>query len=346
MPFELLKEVYGRLKLDNFDLGWGDPHFLLNLLSSQYGFLTSGVTIPEIKLLTYSPDEGEEELLELVKLITEKLTHRQYSYYCITNGATQAINSAMRVLAKSRGVTTAVTSHFGYPYYTQMIERHPMLWRKKVDLTQYKGNTEDELYIIDSPSNPFGEQLHYGPARMWAGNNTIWDAVYHNDIYNAILRTQPGHDIYVNSFSKLLGLTGVRVGWFATNDRQLYDLMSKDSLYENATVSKVSQELVIDILNRVDLDNFMRLGRSSLNANRQVLQENLSSLLGTDVQERGMFYCAEVDDKMFDLFDRANVTYVKLNKGDTQMIRLNIGQTHDILTKAVKSVLNADRRKK
>ena len=323
---ELMKEL---------DLGWGDPHFLLEILGKTYSPPMGSSLAPQN--CTYAPECGDETLLRYVRDITEHTTGLKYKYYLITNGATQALNTVMRVWKDRYCHKNVVTSQLGYPYYPDMVGKTDLNY-VKTDLKTYEADEKD-IILVDSPSNPLGDQS----ARTFF-TNTVWDAVYHNQIYNACPAIKPVHKAYVGSFSKLLGLTGARVGWIATNDICEFDDFRRDSLMENATVSKLSQKYVKNVLEGIDLIEFMRLGKNSLDQNREELQK-LSSLLGSNVQEKGMFYSAEVDLKMYELFQRAEVKFVPLSYDDKLLIRLNIGQTNDILKKAVKAIQKTDRRK-
>lgn len=329
--------------MEKINMGWGNPYFLLELLENMYCFTPSNLT--PITSMVYEEDDGNAELLKYCKQITEKTSGNTYKYYYITNGATQAINSIMRVWAREKQLLYCVTSKTGYPYYPMMINNNALLAHKRVDLSSYSGNSADDMVIVDSPSNPLGEQLTGGPINnRFFPTNTVWDSVYHNKIYNACPIVKPAHDVYVNSFSKLLGLTGARVGWVATNNKNDYNSFMSDSLHENATVSKISQDLMVDILNNINLDKFMELGKNYLDQNREDISK-ISGILGTEVQNVGMFYSAEVDDKMFKLFDSANIEYKKFNIEEKQFIRLNIGQTHGIINQAVKNILKKDKIK-
>ena len=326
------------------DCAWGDPYFLLEILQNLY---EPGLYAPlSIKDCNYAPDLGEEKLLKYCRDITKQTTGREYKYFCITNGATQAINSTLRSWYNNKIIDIVWTSKLGYPFYPNMIAKTGLIHRK-ANLSKYMINdlkiNADFAVIIDSPSNPLGEQTILN-TNFNNSKCKIWDAVYHNKIYNACPIIQPNHEVYISSFSKLLGLTGARIGWLATDNKQYFDIITSDSLYENATVSKPSQRLVIDILDQLDLDHFMLLGKNSLDQNRQIVQK-LSHLIGTDVQESGMFYCAEVDQKILDIFDLANVKYVVLKEGSEQYIRLNIGQTSDILNKLVNRIQSIDAKK-
>jgi len=321
--------------MEELDLGWGDPYFLLEILGKMYSPSMGSSLAPQN--CTYAPDAGDPELLLHIKAITEHTTGNEYKHYLITNGATQAINTILRSWKGMYGYKNAVTSHLGYPYYPHMIGKSGLNY-VTADLNKYEADHKD-IMVIDSPSNPMGEQLSKN-----FETSTIWDAVYHNLIYNACPAIKPAHNVYVGSFSKLLGLTGSRVGWIAANDITEFNAFRHESLMENATVSVPSQKYVKNILQTIDLMEFMKFGKNSLDQNREELQK-LASLTGTDVQERGMFYCFEVDSKMQKLFQDAGIKYVSPAFGDTQLIRLNIGQTNAILKKAVKAVQKTDKVK-
>lgn len=327
--------------MEKLDLGWGDPYFLLDILNKKF----SRVMIIDFNKMTYEADKGNEHLLKCVKQITEHLTGNKYKHYLITNGATQAINSVIRVWKEERDIISCATSPLGYPFYPGMIKKAE-IGQNRVDLNTYEPSI-NEMTIVDSPSNPLGEQ--FGSSIYIKDNrNVVWDAVYHNPIYNAEKLKQPNHEVFVGSFSKLLGVTGARVGWIAMNGDYDFELIAEESLLENATVCRLGQNLVSNILSKMGgiagLEDFMDIGRKTLDNNRSIL-DGISKLLNFPVQEKGMFYCAQVDQKMYDLFDNSNIKYVKFDYQNNQFIRLNIGQTSDILQKAVKQIKKTDRRK-
>lgn len=327
--------------IKKLDLSWGNPYFLLQVLNNEITKTFSGATWDFMDVI-YEEDAGNEALLEKCKQITEMLTGNKYKHYLITNGATQAINTIMRTWNYERGIVYCVTGKLGYPFYPEMIDKNG-LWQKKVDLSSHNIDLSDEMVLVDSPSNPLGEQISdmiYVKDRQ----NVVWDAVYHSKIYNANMLRTPNHEVYVNSFSKLLGLTGSRVGWLATNDTYDYEQFKKESLYENATVSQPSQKLIIEVLQSIDINNFIDKGRRSLERNRDII-DGISSLVGGEVQEIGMFYSFHVDKKMIDLFNKSDIGYVLFDVDGDKMMRLNIGQTSDILQKAVRRIRKIDGRK-
>lgn len=323
--------------MKELDLSWGNPYFLLEILDQQMIHYKKAV---DFKNMSYEADNGNPELLKKVAQITEETTGNKYKHYIITNGATQALNTVMRVWERDRELIQVTTTEFGYPYYPEMIDKTMTMVHKRADLKAYNVHPE-EMVIVDSPSNPLGQQ-YGGSIYVKDQQNIVWDAVYHNPIYAASKLVQPNHEVHINSFSKLLGVTGARVGWIATNDDHDFKRFSEESLYENATVSKPSQQLVLDILNTLDIHRFMTNGRVELDSNRDVMQ-GLSSLIGTYVPDKGMFYCAQADKKLFELFDKAKVKYVKMRSEDREYIRLNLGQTRDTILRAVTRINKIDK---
>ena len=317
------------------DLSWGDPFFLLELLETLHKPKFSTVND-----LTYAPDAGMEELIAQVKSLTYKTTGNHYKHFLITNGATQAINIIMKVWKKERKISSVITSELGYPYYPEMIRKVGLDHIQDSHLIYPQHKTYDtNMFIIDSPSNPLGKQISGNKKK-----NTIWDAVYHNPIYNANKLIKPSHDVYVSSLSKLMGVTGARIGWIATNNMAEYNSFLNESLYDIATVSKPSQKLAIELLSNINMDTFMDFGKILLDNNREILQK-ISSLTDTDVQEVGMFYTFEADGSLKKVFKKANINFVEVNDRNHDYIRLNLGQTASVLIESVKRITKADRRK-
>jgi len=307
------------------DLGWGNPYFLLEILDEMY---VNKMQFQDIYNMSYAPDNGFPELIELTKRTIEQTTGLKYKHVFITAGATQAINTIFHFEKKS-GSKFVKMREFGYPYYTSMVinaglERIPL-----------GGDDTKAFILLDSPSNPLGEQLSIDHAGVY------WDAVYHNKIYNANMNIVPQHRAMIGSYSKLLGLTGVRIGWVATNSDSYYQLLSSTSLADTATVSIPSQKLVTDILKTVNLGNFLQKGKNHLDDNREELQKLSHLFCGLDVPECGMFYCIPANKQIFDLFRSCRVRYVKIRE---DLLRLSLGQTRSITKAAVKAILKEDRR--
>lgn len=312
-----------------YNFAWGNPYFLLEILDRQY---TQSLVLNDIKSMAYGPDEGLEETIDAVRYTIKKTMGLEYKHILITNGATQGINTILRCLAKN-GAKHVLTGKYGYPYYGNMIEKAGLNRIKGLDSTFPATTT---IKLIDSPCNPFGEQVR----GSW-GTNTVWDSVYHNNVYTNNLTKKPSHSVMVGSFTKLLGIAGARVGYIATNSEKEYKMYKNESLYDLATISIPSQNLIIDILNNIDLDDFVKRGNLSLCDNREEFSKIRHIFDNQQVQETGMFYCVKADKKAIDLLDKCGIIFIRL---DDEYIRLSLGQTNNLTKNAINAILKGDRR--
>jgi aspartate/methionine/tyrosine aminotransferase len=312
------------------DMGWGNPNFLSELLHNEitkYG--CEDQNYHRLDNMNYAPSEGMSELIEKTHNIVYKLTNRRYKYIMITNGATNAINIIFRTWKYRHGSDYVFTNKLGFPFYDQMIRKSD-LWRIKDIKKPKKSN---HITLVDSPGNPTGKQIENN-----GSNLTIWDSVYHSEIYNADLKKIPEHEVMVGSYGKLLGITGVKIGWIATDNCQDYQDFLTESLNESCTISVPSQRLVLAILELLDFNSFMKHGKDSLNRNRKYMKK-LESILKSKVPKVGMFYPIKADEKIFKLFDKAKVKYSIMEDGEDKILRLNIGQTYENVKETVDRIL-------
>ena len=320
-----------------FDFGWGNPYFLLEILDNTYHQRLAPFNIKD---MIYCPDLGMDKLIEVTHKMIEETMGLKYENIIITTGATQAANILLRVLKNPTGkleiFNNVETPPYGFPYYGNMIEKAG--YTRTSDLKKLKGFDHTSVKLIDSPSNPQG--IQYGSA-FGSNLNTIWDSVYHNKIYTTNLSTIPEHMAMVGSYSKLLGITGARVGFIATNYHALAKKCAHECLMENATISVPSQELIIDIMDKIDLDHFLTAGKNSIDLNREEFRKIEYLFDNQPVPETGMFYCAFADKKALEILEKCGIKYVDL--GDSY-IRLSLGQTNEITREAIAAILKEDKK--
>ena len=319
-------------KQNKYDFSWGNPYFLLEVLDRVYKPLALA---PTVKDMIYGPYEGMPELIKETHKVIFELTGLSYKHILITNGASNAINSVLRHF-KSRGGTTVHTSKYGYPSYEEMIKRAGLLRVRDLNSVPVRINLETNQYIrlIDSPSNPVGDHYTGGNPDM-----DIWDSVYHNKIYTNNAAIQPQHLIHIGSYSKLLGVAGARVGYIATDDTLLYEALVQESRNDLTGPSRPSQKFILDILDKVDLDVFMKLGNIDLCRNKEEFLKLEYLFDGQPVNEIGMFYSPKADTKAVDILEKAGIDFVRL---DSETIRLSMGQTGEITKAGIQAVLKQD----
>jgi len=314
------------------DFGWGNPYFLLEILDNTYHQRLAPFNIKD---MIYCPDLGMDKLIEVTHKMIEETMGLKYDNIIITTGATQAANILLRVL-KNDKINTVVTPPYGFPYYGDMVEKAGYV--RVSNIHSLVNFNPSSIKLIDSPSNPQG--IQYGSA-FGSNLNTIWDSVYHNKIYTTNLSTIPKHRAMVGSYSKLLGITGVRIGFIATNYHALAKRCAQECLMENATISVPSQELIIDIMDKIDLDHFLTAGKNSIDLNREEFRKIEYLFDNQPVPETGMFYCAFADKKALEILEKCGIKYVDL--GDSY-IRLSLGQTNEITREAIAAILKEDKK--
>jgi aspartate/methionine/tyrosine aminotransferase len=322
-----------------YDFGWGNPYCVREALKHYYKRKAANPI--DIDSMGYSPDPGNEKLIEYTRQFIEKTTGIRYNHIIMTHGTTGAINIVLRVLARE-GRGLCYTHKYHFPYYPQIIEkngyRHEKgLYREHQDQLRHS----NVVGIVDSPSNPAGDLLLYTDI----GNNIIWDSVYHNHVYVNDIPVKPDHRVNCGSYSKVFGLTGARVGWIATNSESDYEEFLAENLYENCTMSVPGQDLIIDIFNNMDLDNFLRSAKYRINNNREMFDRICYLFDGQAVPHNGMFYAAGATPYTVRLMDKLGVGYVKLDEqGKNKYLRFNLAQTNDLTKKAIRYIIKEDRR--
>jgi aspartate/methionine/tyrosine aminotransferase len=320
--------------MTKFDFGWGEPFCVREAL--QHYYKRKLVNPTNIQELGYCLNDGISELIKLTKQYLKETTGIDYKYIVITNGTTGALNVVLRTFKQQ----TCFTHKYCFAFYPHLIKKNG--YEHRVGLyNQHEKDlaTKNSLAIVDSPSNPEGDLLLYSNVN----NSIIWDSVYHNPVYINSIPVKPEHRVNCGSYSKVLGVTGVRIGWIATNNESDYLKFVDENLYENCTISMPSQKLIIDILNNTDLENFMRSAKYRINNNRELFDKITYLFDGQMVPENGMFYCAWTSPYVQVLLDRMEIKTITLEEsGKYKFLRFNLAHFNDVTNKMVRFLLKED----
>jgi aspartate/methionine/tyrosine aminotransferase len=264
-------------------------------------------------------------------------------YILITNGATGGVTIALRAY-KQRGYDIACTLPPPYfPLYPSMIKTAGLSHAIKTS-DAWEGKP---VALIDSPSNPHGF-VRTGSSHIEMP--LIWDAVYSNNVYTpATLRPLPC-DVVVGSYSKLTGLNGLRVGWIGTTDSFLYERLKELVTAEYSGISATATQTLIQTAGKMsiaDWEDFEWNSRLALDDNREEWNKLIRYFANTPVSECGMFFYAPIDSSCQKLLEKSNITWTKGSAlGVTDdFARFNLGQSRELIKKAVKEILKNDRRK-
>lgn len=319
-----------------FNLGFGNSVAVREAFV-KYCKTTTVITPQSLMKYDYPDHNGQQALISLTADVIKNTLGLAYKHIFITSGATGGCVLSLRAY-KQLGYTHCFTRQPPYYIrYPKMIESSGL----EHTLNPLK-NHSGTVALIDLPSNPLG--IMTSPS--FIGLPVILDAVYLNQVYmNPISVNHIPHDVLVGSYSKLLGINGIRLGYMATNDDQLAVKMSELVTAEYCGLSMASQDLLIDILPTFDWHQFYPYARFKLDLNREQFQKIEKFFQDNPVNPIGMFYYGPMDQKCRDLMIKANVQYTPGSAmGTTDAFgRFNIGQDNRLVEEAVRAILKADR---
>jgi len=328
-----------------FNLGWGES------VAVRWAFIESLSGAPlmfdmdSLENMGYPAHEGDPDLIKLTKRIIKRNIGRDYAHVLITNGATGGVTLALRTYALL-GRKECVTENPPYfRFYPDMIKQAG-LQHKHMSAIFRTHRPENPVFLVDSPSNPLGTFS----SRVKVGHEKIvWDTVYFNKVYSPGRYPQPDHDVLVGSYSKLLGMNGLRVGWIATNDGLLYESLKRVVSAEYCGISVPSTKIILKTAGRFTDDHwetFENNAASWLNLNRAEWSRLEKFFGDTPTLSVGMFYYAPIDKHCKALLEKSGIIWSHGSQlGATDDFgRFNLGQDLAVIQKAVKTILKNDKR--
>lgn len=323
------------------DLGWGNSVAVREAFIKTYNREPLIIGPNELAKFDYPAHEGDQALISITADVIKRILGLSYRHIFITSGATGGCMIAMRAYAQM-GFTMCLTREAPYYIrYPKMIEAAGLK-----HITNKKDGWEDnlEVHLVDMPSNPLGLMTDIYPD--YHESPVILDAVYLNQVYMDPIKVQHiPHDVLVGSYSKLLGINGIRLGWVATNDDLLASRMKELITSEYCGLSTASQDILKSTLPNFDWDLFFPYARFKIDLNRENFAKLEKYFGGTPIPTVGMFYYAPTDKKIKEILARAGVTYTQGSAMGTtdDFGRFNIGQDNKLVDDAVKAILKADR---
>jgi aspartate/methionine/tyrosine aminotransferase len=192
------------------------------------------------------------------------------------------------------------------------------------DIKNAYQSIDEGVVMLCYPSNPTGYAPKFQDLKAFADickerNQTlILDLPYYylfNDMSDKIYELYSDNVIIVSSFSKSVGLSGLRIGYIATKNKELYNTMKIRSLYKYNSISTVPQEIINQLLTsdegQISFDNYRIKTKSEIKKNIQYLSDN--GLLFDEYTDipTGPF---AIINKTFDELLSEKISSVPLNK--------------------------------
>lgn len=309
-----------------YNFAWGDPVGIRQVLVSIY---------PELKLPWFNPEDigygqhhGDDALISAIRHNLKQ----DYTHILITAGCSQAIQAGLYAL-KSDIHTKVRTRSLYFPFYPKMIE---------VSGLTRNTRTEDptDILLWDVPSNPLG-MVNF-PLEI---NPTILDLSYMSDTYLSKPIATPKADIAVGSLGKLTGLTGLRLGFLATDSDSLYLKAYDRVCFDTIGAPMVGQKAIAKVL--ADQDRwifFTARSKAMVDSNRYELSRLSYLFDGQEVSENGMFAFFSSSPRVGRIFEKASVAWTSgLDCGaDYYSMRFNLSRANVETKGMVSAVLKAD----
>lgn len=325
-----------------YDLGFGNSVCVREAFIETYHGNMIIFSSEGLSRFDYPERFGDPELIEITRKVIKRQTGMDKKHIYITNGATGAVTIALRAM-KQRGYNICYTREA--PWYL----RYPSMI-KASGLTHLDGNkgidTKEGVILLDLPSNPVGITSVSIPNSITA--SMVLDGVYLNKVYTSGYYIPiPAHDVFCGSYSKLLGLNGLRVGWIATNDDLLAERLKELVMAEYCGISVASVEILKNVLFDFDWELFETTAKSYLNYNREQWTKLEKFFGGRPVRYDGMFYYGKIEPKVAKLLRNCGINWTKGSDlgTDDDWGRFNLGQDINTVRKAVNAIIRADRIK-
>lgn len=217
-------------------------------------------------------------------LITELRKRHNERYIVVTNGAKQALAAAFYAYKKNADRSAVAHPAPYWPSYPTLARQVGMYFRGG-------RGYDDYVNCVTHPNNPDGAEHKFGEIY------DVWDAVYAHSVYGWDY-TVPEHQCSVWSASKLLGLSGVRVGWLATEEKWLADAAREHVELTTSGVSVPAQQIVADALLALNVEpayykEAYRQARRAMLKNgklfREIMGEYCVEIEGVPRNGKGMF---------------------------------------------------------
>lgn len=324
-----------------FDLAWGNSVAVREAFLKTYNQEPLIFGPRDLMKFDYPTHCGDPELIEITRAVIKRQINKEYKHVFIVNGATGGCVIALRAY-KEQGFVFCMTRKAPYYIrYPKMVEATGLK-----HITDKKDGWEDELevHLVDMPSNPLGLMTDIYPD--YHESPVILDGVYLNQVYmNPLQVTTIPHDVYVGSYSKLLGINGIRLGWLATNDDVLAIRLAELVTSEYCGLSTASQNILKSALKDFRWNFFETYARFKMDLNREQWSKLEKYFGDTPVSNNGMFYYAPMDKKCQDLLLKAGVLWTKGSAmgTDDSFGRINLGQDGRLIENAVKAILKEDK---
>ena len=233
--------------------------------------------LPHYADFKYGLIQGQENLRIT---LSEQYPHSNSDSFVITNGASEALDLTLRIIANydsplPKKILLTKPFYYSYPRIVEFAGMEPVYLNTqdgRIDLDDFRQKVINcRAVIINSPSNPTGRVESINTLKeiesltSHHGVYVLSDEVYKDLIYvreNYLI--QGPHVVTINSFSKTYAMCGFRVGYLWSLD---------DTLIQNVIAMKTHTSMNTNILGQAMAYEATKVPKSFIDNQLQIWQE-------------------------------------------------------------------------
>lgn len=287
---------------DWIDTSVGEPHVVRDALFQSFDMKDWKLPTPE-HCWEYQAPQGYAPLVDLLSF-----KHGGHKVI-VTNGAKQALGATFYALKKmdKNHMTMRV------PYWAlipALAEAHGVECPNTFAAPHYSDSEywSKESRLLVAPNNPDGfihdEEEFNNIFQKWKGSAPlIHDAAYYTYSYLPRSRSLPMvGDVQIYSLSKMLGLSGLRIGYAVCPNLEFYKLIKEYMEMMTVGASLPSQLFAYDLMNQMRgypsiVEKFENISYSALENSKRIIQNVNQEILEIPKDITGMFGFFKVGPK-------------------------------------------------
>lgn len=326
---------------DWIDVSVGEPHIVKEKLLNV--FSVNPYELPPNVSYEYPTPTGYKPLIQL-------LEEKHKAPVIITNGAKQALGACFYAL-RQMGKTSMGMK---LPYWALI---PPLAKMHGMNCVTYGPDTllgEEpwgfDSYLLLAPNNPDGYCPHADDCKLLAARlkerniPLIHDAAYYTHVYLPGSHPLPAFgDVQIFSISKMLGLSGLRLGYVVCHNLEFYKLIQQYMEAMTVGVSIVSQVFLHDLMHRMRgyptlSESFEGMSSMALTDAKRIIKQVDSDVLQVpqNIEETpGMFGWFKIGPAAN--FDKSKINIIAGSLfGGTGMVRMNLAFSASTMEEIVK----------
>jgi len=201
------------------------------------------------KFQQYGGNDGDVNLINTIK----SMFHLSNHHLMVTPGGMASLDLTINSLSDKK--VWVPKYHWGSWNKILQIHQKEIYTFDDFNISEFK--PDSGIVLLCYPSNPTGYSASLQELKIFIDYckskdiTIILDLPYYylfNDLNSEIYNLYYDNVIILSSFSKSIGLSGFRVGYIATKNKELYDTMRIRSLYKYNSISNPSQFIINELL--------------------------------------------------------------------------------------------------